>query len=1187
MPVAVFISFARGDDHHAEQVRLFANFLRAHGIDVTADFAAAEQPQDWPVWMSYEMSRAAFVLVAVSATYRGVAERPVSGQHHRGVEWEIAHIRNGFYGDRSAALRRYLAVILPGTSIDDIPTWMGPPSATHYVVSDYTVGGCEKLLRLLTNQPYETPGSIGPVPTLTPRRIDTSDAGYLRHIRAQLVDRAYTSNLPLLRAAIRQLLLSQDLGLYEYQIVTSMPPPIDGQQHRLEVDVAHTTIDIRPDLRRPTVLQAAEIALQSSLAPRGDNLGQRRIGILTDGVDWRVYLSCHGRFQHAASLRTAAEGADALMSWLEAILATGGPIEPTPAEITRRLGASSPSYKLDFIELSALYDENRRHATVQLKRTLWAKLLRTAQGTHFSDSDNLFINHTLLVAMAKVIGHFVIGIPPTDPDLSATAIMTGARLSEVQLGGVIEADFFDWLVHTPRGDEYVQSLIRKLSRFRWSEVTHDVMKVLYESIISRETRHQLGEYYTPDWLARRIIAACVTDPLNQTVLDASCGSGTFLFHSVRHYLAAAQSSGMPDLEALRGVVQRVLGVDVHPVAATLARVTYLLAIGTHRLTSGSRPPLSIPVYLGDSLRWGEERTLLSYPGLPVSTTPNDDLYEASGDPGDQLLFPRQVIAHARFDELVNELADRATRRARRSPVPSVSGTLKRFAITGDDARVLRDTFGKMCALHDEYRDHIWGYYVRNLSRPEWLAENSNRVDVLVGNPPWLAYRYMTQTQQRSFKAMSTARGLWRGGRVATQQELAALFVVRCIERYLRTDRRFGYVMPRAVLSRKQYQGFREGVFSLSDEPFHVAFDQPWDMHQVKPRPFPVPAAVILGTRRSSKERAAALPPANVWPVRVPDNVGAPGRPRARSDSALLATLPVGPVSLYASRFANGATVYPRLLFVVEPDDGAHWRPAWPQRAVRSRRSRNEKRPWKDVDKPLRGAVEEQFIRPLLIGASVLPFRCLAPVEAVIPWDEGGPLPASDDALELYPGVEGWWRQAEALWNQYPSKAGLSLLGRLDFNHALSRQFPIAANRVVYGKSGMYMAAAVVSDTSIVIDHELYWAAVPTVDEARFVAAILNSSPLTAAVRPRQARGEHNPRHFDKYVFELPIPLYDAERGDHRDLATLAVRAEAVATQVDLPAVRFERQRRCIREALVEDGVAREMDTLVSRLLEQT
>jgi hypothetical protein len=87
--------------------------------------------------------------------------------------------------------------------------------------------------------------------------------------------------------------------------------------------------------------------------------------------------------------------------------------------------------------------------------------------------------------------------------------MSGSLFTEAKINGVIEADFFDWITEVPGGDEFVMNLARRLSRFDWRQVDHDVLKQLYESVISQATRHQLGEYYTPDWLAEAIIAESV------------------------------------------------------------------------------------------------------------------------------------------------------------------------------------------------------------------------------------------------------------------------------------------------------------------------------------------------------------------------------------------------------------------------------------------------------------------------------------------------------------------------------------------------------------------------------------------------------------------------------------------------------------------------------------------------------
>ena len=188
---------------------------------------------------------------------------------------------------------------------------------------------------------------------------------------------------------------------------------------------------------------------------------------------------------------------------------------------------------------------------VKIKRRLWAKLLTTASGTDFDDEDSLFVTHTLLVATAKVIGHAVLGLQFDGPEATASALMSGALFSAAGISGAIESDFFDWITEVPRR-AVRHDLAHRLSRFDWRPVEHDVLKQIYESVITRATRHQLGEYYTPDWLAEAIIADRVECPLRQRVLDPSCGSGTFLFHAIRSYLKAADKKNMTATEAIRG-----------------------------------------------------------------------------------------------------------------------------------------------------------------------------------------------------------------------------------------------------------------------------------------------------------------------------------------------------------------------------------------------------------------------------------------------------------------------------------------------------------------------------------------------------------------------------------------------------------------------------------------------------------
>ena len=493
------------------------------------------------------------------------------------------------------------------------------------------------------------------------------------------------------------------------------------------------------------------------------------VGIVTDGRDRHLFHFAADSLCpiSAYCVDPALAEPEPLITWLAAVLVTQQQIAPTREAISNRLGADSPGHALERATLRALYDANRENPEIQVKQELWAELLTTALGTQFSsDEDDLFVEHTLLVATAECVAHAVLNYPITQ--LTPSNLLRGELFAQQsQIHGVVDHDFFDWPLNCGEsGSIWIAALARRLQQFDWSSVTHDVMKTIYESVIGVDTRRRLGEYYTPDFLAESMIEEVVTDPLKMTVLDPSCGSGTFLFHAVRKYLEAAEGAGIPNGDAVVGVAKSVYGVDVHPVAVTLARVTYLLAIGTERLAAPDRGPLRIPVFLGDALQWGQRGDIFASETLNVSTGDGAHLF------ADQLRFPQALLNDAdRFDSLVTDLAEMATTREPSSR-PTLFGSITtRHGLSSNDAAILRATFEAMCRLHDERRDHIWGYYVRNLARPAWLALPDNRCDVLIGNPPWLAYRHMTASMKAIFREMSTSRGLWPGKHVATHQDL--------------------------------------------------------------------------------------------------------------------------------------------------------------------------------------------------------------------------------------------------------------------------------------------------------------------------------------------------------------------------------------------------------------------------------
>lgn len=994
----------------------------------------------------------------------------------------------------------------------------------------------------------------------------------------------------MVQADVRQLLFTPELNVREEDVHVLLEAQA-GDRRRIDVQVGAAVIEVKKDLRIGKIRAQAAEQLKGYVERRQQELGQRYVGLLTDGAEWYCYSLQRGDLVEVArhEVNATKPDIDALLVWLEGVLATARNVPPSPEEIRMRLGAASSSHELDRATLTALYLENKDAPAVRTKRRLWARLLETALGTQFQESDDLFVEHTLLVNSAEIIAHAVLGLDIEDtPPVS---LLSGAKFEEQGVHGVVEADFFDWVVFLPKGDIFVRTLARRLGRFDWSAVEHDVLKVLYESVIPAETRKKLGEYYTPDWLAQKMVEEVMTKPLEQRVLDPACGSGTFLFHAVRRYLQAADDKKVPLADMLRDVSNRVLGMDLHPVAVTLARVTYLLAIGKKRLR-GKRDAIQVPVYLGDSVQWLQKNpTLFSDKELKIVADDERELIAT------EFNFPNSLLSNARvFDALVQELAAKASAPTR-SPgkVPALTAAFKVHAIPLTAQRVITATFETMCRLHDEGRDHIWGYYIRNLARPEWLARPENRADVLIGNPPWLSFRYMPNkrvagrpSMQETFRDMSEARGLWAGAKVATNQDLSGLFVARAVQLYLKESGRFAFVMPNAVLDRDQFAGFRAGSYDERDAEVRVAFATPWDLRRLRPHFFPRGAAVVFGQRAAQPR---AMPPTiEIWSGRLP-KVNAPWTVVAGAierTSATQATFAEEERSEYHARFSQGATIVPRVLFIVNKSDSSPLGQVSGKASIHSVRSANEKMPWKALP-PLKGVVETEFLRPVLLGETVLPFRVLKPALAVIPRDTYGllgtePEEKGEDRLDHYPGLADWYRRAAQVWNKHRSTERLSLTKQLNFHNKLENQFSIQPQRVVYTASGMHVAAARVENRRAVVGHKLYWATAVSVAEAHYLCAILNSAILTKLVRPLMSYGKDE-RDIDKHIWKLPIPMFDDEVAMHSEIAALGRQAEEAIAKLAVDRRKhFAAARRAIRELLAESEIGQQIEERVAALL---
>jgi hypothetical protein len=472
-----------------------------------------------------------------------------------------------------------------------------------------------------------------------------------------------------------------------------------------------------------------------------------------------------------------------------------------------------------------------------------------------------------------------------------------------------------------------------------------------------------------------------------------------------------------------------------------------------------------------------------------------------------------------------------------------------------------------------------------LSRPLALSFGAGWANVVVGNPPWVAFRHMSADLQKRFRELSSGERVYVGGKFATQNDLAALFTVRAASLYLRGGGRIAFVLPLAALSRGQFEKFRTGSFTNAK----IAWDEAWTMDDDVQPLFPVPSCVVFGRRRATGNALPATVRAysGQLPARDAPEAIADAVLTVRDNAPKPAEGQFTGGSAYRKSFRQGATLVPRMLCLVERKSLGRLGGDPTAPFVVSRRNTQEKRPWKSLA-GVEHRVEAEFLHPVLLGESILPYRVWRPFEGVVPVTaQGAVLDAEAAANRGYSGLHGWMSAAEATWNANAESGSMKLVERWNYHNELGAQFPLRRLRVIYAASGTIPAACLLRRSEAVIEHAIYWAEVSGENEGLYLAALLNSETTRARVAALQARGQWGARHFDKVMFTLPIPRFDAAIALHNDLASTAAEAERIAAAFELPeSVKFQRARKLIRDALTESGIAPHIDELVARLLDQ-
>jgi hypothetical protein len=166
-----FISWAHGDRTWEKTIARFASQLRAFGVNADVDlFHLNDDDVIWANYGGQAIQANEFVLIAVSGPYKERWEGTNDGRVGAGAAREANVMKGLFDDDQHDFFRKGKIVVLPGSTVADIPAELRA-SAQRFEIHTLDLDGLEELLRTLTGQAAYVPPPIGTVPILPPRFI--------------------------------------------------------------------------------------------------------------------------------------------------------------------------------------------------------------------------------------------------------------------------------------------------------------------------------------------------------------------------------------------------------------------------------------------------------------------------------------------------------------------------------------------------------------------------------------------------------------------------------------------------------------------------------------------------------------------------------------------------------------------------------------------------------------------------------------------------------------------------------------------------------------------------------------------------------------------------------------------------------------------------------------------------------
>jgi SAM-dependent methyltransferase len=788
---------------------------------------------------------------------------------------------------------------------------------------------------------------------------------------------------------------------------------------------------------------------------------------------------------------------------------------------------------------------------IQVAYQNWAKFLSIAYGS-FNATPQIFFIHTYLSIFSKIIAYSIVKKNEYDwyNENVLIQILNGKIFEKYNLINFVEDDFFIWVCEKQNFNKLVplfRKIINKIAEYDFTKVEEDVLKGVYQELIDIDTRHALGEYYTPDWLCEKLVNSLPLQS-DSRVLDPSCGSGSFLRAIIQKLIKINPTAKAENL------IEQVVGIDIHPLSVQIAKTTILISIADKILIA--KNPIKIRIYLSNTLLLPEGSATLF--GNKAVISINEKEYEI-----DMHIF-NSINSFDLIVDVCNLLAD-TTKNKETADLNFFIQYLQKKSLSNGFNQSQMESFYSIYKAFKEAKetnkDTIWKFILQNLYKPIFLKD---KFDFVIGNPPWFTYAdvkvalYQKQLSELAEKYQILSKNQAN----APHLEIAAIFQAHAANYFLKNKGIMAFVMPRSFLVADHHENTRS-------QPFNFQIQEIWDLNEVSPL-FNVPSCVLISRKSENEKNTKDIQKQEIngyilnGKLKYSNLNYEEAEPLLTIQETKWYYSKLGKYSAFTNKkdtfshkpsdydklFKNGAIIAPRNFFFV--DNQQEYIGDFYDRILVFKTSKHiladAKEPWKKFI--IEERLNTKFIFYTGIAKNVLPFAFIRPLAIFLPIEiieenQQKRIKLKTTYELLYDAQTEeflWMQKVDEYWekNRTQNNEKLSLVQNINWMNKLTDQNLNTRYVVLYTSSAKDANACIIDrnefDLPFIIDGTTYWYATNEINEAYYLVAYLNANYPNAKIKDFQAKGLFGARHVHKKILAIPFPKFNDKKSLHVKLA---------------------------------------------------